>query len=427
MREKTLLPAAAIAAVMLLGIGTLYWRMAEAARQATEIEQEQAELERQRIAQQLPRIVTPTSADRDKLAADLALVQGVTYLAKRQSPDGAWRSDVYATFKDGPALTPLVVWAMQQAVVPQADTAVFRRKGCEYLAKMVRPDGTIDAGDFGLDYPVYTAALTVIVLSQEVSRDPKGSTALLKDRDAWLKYLLERQLTEALGWKPEDKEYGGWGYCRVVPRKLPPNTIGPSLIESNLSATVFALEAVKAAGVTDKAVYEKALVFVRRCQNDDGGFFFIYDDPVRNKAGSPDPPTERPTRFHSYGSTTADGLRALMLCDEPQKDRIDKAKAWLVQHATFDRHPGQYVEAAAPNRDAVYYYYAASVAQALRQAEVKEAGGKPWAPALAAELLKRQKDDGSWANPVELVRENDPVVATSSALIALAHCKAQLK
>jgi hypothetical protein len=44
-----------------------------------------------------------------------ALALGVGYLLKQQSPDGAWRSDVYATFKDGIALTPFAVTALQEA------------------------------------------------------------------------------------------------------------------------------------------------------------------------------------------------------------------------------------------------------------------------------------------------------------------------
>jgi squalene-hopene/tetraprenyl-beta-curcumene cyclase len=191
---------------------------------------------------------------------------------------------------------------------------------------------------------------------------------------------------------------------------------------------VFALDALRAAGFADKSVYEKALVFVRRCQNEDGGFHFIYDDPVRNKAGVAEQPADGPTRFHSYGSTTADGLRALLLCGVPADDpAVRSARGWLVKHFRPDTHPGQYIPTHEPNRDAVYYYYAASVSKALRAAGVREAGGKPWAESLAAELAKRQKDDGSWANPVELVRENDPIVATASAVTALANCAAALE
>jgi hypothetical protein len=89
----------------------------------------------------------------------------------------------------------------------------------------------------------------------------------------------------------------------------------------------------------------------------------------------------------------------------------------------------------------VYYYYAASVAKALRETDLSKApwarsrpgeppgllARKEWAAeqatGLAHELAKRQREDGSWANPVELVRENDPLVATCNAVSALANCK----
>ena len=39
-----------------------------------------------------------------------------------------------------------------------------------------------------------------------------------------------------------------------------------------------------------------------------------------------------------------------------------------------------------------------------------------------AYFRKTQAKDGSWTNRVELVRENDPIVATSSAVLALSRC-----
>jgi hypothetical protein len=72
------------------------------------------------------------------------------------------------------------------------------------------------------------------------------------------------------------------------------------------------------------------------------------------------------------------------------------------------------------NRDAVYFYYAASAAKAFRAAGLTLPAGRDWAAELGRELARRQNADGSWANPVELVRENDPLVATSQALAALA-------
>ena len=177
-----------------------------------------------------------------------ALALGVDYLLKQQSPDGAWRSDVYATFKDGVSLTPFAVTALQEARdagVRRAAVEGAIAKGCAFLATFVKPDGTIDPGPDGFDYPLYTAALALKAFSHPTA------TGFVRHRGAWVKYIKERQLTGALGWTEEDKQYGGWGYCRVVPRKPEAGKLAPNLIESNLSATVFALEALKAASETD--------------------------------------------------------------------------------------------------------------------------------------------------------------------------------
>jgi len=360
-----------------------------------------------------------------------AMTDGVKYLIARQSEDGAWRSDVYATFKDGTALTPFAITTLQEAQDAGVRTRaidVAIRKGLIWLTKLSRKDGTIDPGSDGLDYPLYTAALAIKAYSHVSAHD------FLVARDGWVKYLKERQLTENLGWATADRQYGGWGYCRVIPKKPEPNMLAPSLIESNLSATVFALEALKAAGELDAKTVAAALSAVHRQQNFstlrsidspfewsrlmDGGFHFIYDDPTRNKAGMA---FAEPQIFHSYGSATADGLRALTLC-ESQGDvgRIRQAKRWLEKHFQADTHPGTYAKAHEPNRDAVYYYYAASVAKAFREQRLMLPDGRDWADELSRELVRRQKPNGSWVNPVELVRENDPIVATCSAISALA-------
>jgi hypothetical protein len=343
-----------------------------------------------------------------------ALALGVDYLLKQQSADGAWRSDVYATFKDGTALTPFTVTALQEAHdagVRTPTTEAALNKGCAFLAAFTKPDGTVTPPADGFDYPLYTAALTLKAFSHSTATD------FAKHRAAWVKYLKERQLTEPLGWKPEEKQYGGWGYCRVIPKKPEPGAFAPNLIESNLSATVFALDALKAADETDAEVH-KAVIFVRRCQNGDGGFHFIYDDPVRNKAGVA---RTGPLLFHSYGSTTADGLRALAHCnDAADDDRREAARKWLVANFLADHHPGTYAEAREPDRDAVYFYFAASAAQAFRDHKLKLPSGRDWAEELSYELASRQAKDGRWTNRVELVRENDPIVATCSAVLALA-------
>jgi squalene-hopene/tetraprenyl-beta-curcumene cyclase len=355
------------------------------------------------------------------------------FLMRQQSADGAWRSDVYGQFKDGDALTPLVLQALL-AGANSDDRASATSRGSAYLAGMVRADGSIDESTHGLSYPVYTAAGAVVVLSRSANDDHQRA------RNAWLTYLRQRQLTAELGWQPADQEYGGWGYSHTLPRKPGPGDLRLPLTESNLSATVFALEALRAAGCppSDPA-YHKALVFVQRCQNfndnptdgdarfDDGGFFFIYDDPARNKAGVAGTDRHGRERFHSYGSTTADGLRALLLCGPPpDHPRVRAALRWLEQNFRADMHPGTYAPASEERRGAVYYYYCCSVAKALDSAGVEELqtpqGPVRWRVALTEAVLKKQASDGSWLNPVRAVREDDPLVATALAVQALAIC-----
>jgi len=42
---------------------------------------------------------------------------------------------------------------------------------------------------------------------------------------------------------------------------------------------------------------------------------------------------------------------------------------------------------------------------------------------LTDAIIVRQSQNGSWTNPAEAFRENDPLVATSFACIALANCR----
>jgi squalene-hopene/tetraprenyl-beta-curcumene cyclase len=303
---------------------------------------------------------------------------------------------------------------------------------------MVQSDGRIDPGPRGLSYPVYTAANAVIVLSR-----PRNAQ-YRKERDAWLAYLRARQLTEELGWQPSDREYGGWGYANGLPRKPSSGQATPPLTESNLSATVFALTALRSAAVpANDPALRKALLFVKRCQNynddpklrepvfDDGGFFFIYADSVRNKAGVAGQDDAGRERYTSYGSTTADGLRALLACGLPVSDeRVAAARSWLERNFSAAGHPGKYPDERLGDRPALYFYYCYSVAQGLRALELQDAqqpaGKVPWRQMLTDELLRRQRADGSWFNPAKAVREDEPVLATSFAVLTLAVCRERL-
>lgn len=354
---------------------------------------------------------------RPRLADPLS--RGARWLASRQGGDGSWVSDVYGAFKDGFSLTPFATVALLESGLEREAA----RRGAAWLASKTS-DGRVVAGRIAPSYPAYTAALATRALSHADAGQPVAA------RDAWLAELKQRQLTEALGWELMDAHYGGWGYSTVIPKKPAPGTdVQDAFLESNLSTTAFAIDALAAAGVpVSDPAFLSASLYVRHQQNfretdpapeDDGGFFFIADDEVRNKAGRTDSTGAR-VRFHSYGTMTADGLRSLLRCGSPaDSPRASVARRWLRERYDAAHHPGTYRAEREEVRDSAWFYWAAAFSSAMRA----DGDATAWRESLRAELVRRQRADGSWANELIAVREDDPVVATSFALLALSACR----
>ena len=385
---------------------------------------------------------------------DAALARAGNFLVEKQESDGAWRSDVYGALRDGPSLTPYVLSALY--FLPE--TGVKGRqafdRGVEYLIDFVDGEGRLKIEPRELLFPVYTAASASRVIALR-ERDDRHLNA----QAAWLGYLRQRQLTEALGWRPEEPEYGGWGYSLDLPHRPAAGKPKDFFCESNLSATVFGLAALKSARVPEADLaYSQALTFVKRCQNypespdnadpkfDDGGFFFLPGDAVQNKAGIAGVDRFDRQRFRSYGTMTADGLRALLRCglsyDHP---RVVAARDWLVRNFSAETNPGEFPSDRAVLQDATYYYWTWAVAHAFLALEMERgqeanshscpiaaatssSGDVPsWTRPLAEELLRRQRPDGTWGNRYTDAKEDDPLVATPWAAAALAIAKRVLR
>jgi hypothetical protein len=60
------------------------------------------------------------------------------------------------------------------------------------------------------------------------------------------------------------------------------------------------------------------------------------------------------------------------------------------------------------------FYYSAASTQAFRALRIESGTG------VADGLRRTQRSDGSWANPENLVKEDDPLIATGLAVRALA-------
>ncbi len=357
---------------------------------------------------------------------DAAIGEAVSFLTARQGVDGAWRSEVYGPLKDGPSLTAFIAGSLAKtadkvSVQPALGNAV------DYLA-------SIDPYAAGISYPVYAAAGAL----EALCRQPSGRCAAA--RDAWLEFLRQQQLVETLGWREADDSFGGWSFAHEPPVPVDGKPHSP-LAVPNLSATTFALDALRAAGCSENdGAVQKALVFVQRCQNwtdeesvrdarlDDGGFFFLHGDPIRNKPGEAGIDAAGRTRYFSYGSTTADGLRGLLACGLPvDHPRVCAARGWLTANFSADKHPGDYPPDREHLRPALYFYFAASVAEALVVSQPKQGCCNfGWAAALSKALLRRQDLDGPWANTAVDVREDDPLIATPLAVTALTACKVAL-
>lgn len=198
----------------------------------------------------------------------------------------------------------------------------------------------------------------------------------------------------------------------------------PDLLSSNLSSTLFAASAV-AMHVPGHPGLAKARRFAQRCQNfgrdrrwDDGGFFFTTVNAAQNKADGVTDPKGR-TRFRSYGTTTADGLRLLLALKTPPSDaRVRSAVRWLRTRFDARQPPGAYASEVV--RHSQYFYWVWSVTHALRGTK----GSSPrWARAVIEEVVARQRPDGAWSNRFTDLREDEPLLATAFALGAIGNAR----
>lgn len=335
-----------------------------------------------------------------------AVRKAAAYLWSRQEADGGWHSHTYGLLRSGQSLTPFVLDALLQ--VP-ADAYSEPSGGVDraiaFLREHTQRDGSLGTADRDIpDYPNYSTALAVSALCRAHRPGWQSQVAPM------VAYLRAQQFTEPNGWRPADAAYGAWGMGGD--RRVPPGTG-----HVDLSMTLHVLEALRAAGVNDAdPAIVSARVFVERCQNfdprhpedSDGGFFFSTTEVDTNKAG------QDGNHFRSYGTTTADGIRALLATGHPRSDaRVVAAERWLTGHHRDMNVPGFAGEAYQRWPRGLAFYYSASSSLAFRALNVNPGDE------VARGLRRTQHGDGSWSNPENLVKEDDPLIATPFAVRAL--------
>ncbi len=319
-----------------------------------------------------------------------SLKRAAEYLWSQQADDGGFHSSTYGLLKSGQSLTPFVLDALlhvPESAVPVPPEAIER--ALKFIREHTDAQGALGRmDDTSADYPNYSTALAVTVMAKA----RRGGYE--KDIAPMVSQLREQQFSEANGWRREDAPYGAWGMGGPIHRP-------PEAGHVDLSMTRYVLEALKSAGVaTYDAVMTRARAYLERSQNADGGFYFSTVNPDTNKAGEVD------GHFASYGTATADGVLALRALGLPETDnRIVKAIKWLKDHHRSDRASGFDVEPYQSWGTGLRFYYAYVISRTL--------------PELPVELPEQQ-NDGSFRNPSNLVKEDDPLIATPFALHVLA-------
>ncbi len=329
-------------------------------------------------------------------AHDASLRKGAEWLLEQPHENGSFGEHAPV------GMTGLVLSALLGSPdVEKLRTHPVVVKAADYLLSMQQPDGSInEPGHKGLANYQTSAALAALVRLG----NPKHKEAIQKASD----FLVNIQ-------RDDSTNQGGWGYN--------------SDKRADLSNTQMTLDALKAAGLDEKSdAFKRCLVFLQRCQNssefsdqpyagNDGGAMYY---PGSSKAGMITLPNGKVV-YKSYGSMTYALLRCYLIAGlTPDNPRVVAAQKWLAEHFTVDENPGMKLQG-------VYYYYM-TMAEALallgsREVKTPDGAARSWAKELGDKLVALQADDGTWVNAEMRWLENDKVLATSYAMLALRRCR----
>lgn len=350
--------------------------------------------------------------DLEKRVDDMA-VKATAWLQMRQEPNGGWSTD------RSPGITGVVTTGLLQgARLSPSDPMVA--KSIAYIEGLIDPQaGHIAGKDARLGLQNYVTSVNVMALAAG-GRD--SHRKVISDATLFLRKL---QWDEGEGKRRDDDFYGGAGY--------------DSKSRPDLSNTQYFLDALREAGIpsTDPA-YQRALVFVSRCQNlkgehndrpwaekiNDGSF--IYSAAAGGSTKSFDQPQQNGA-LPGYGSMTYAGIKSMIYCGVKKDDpRIQGALNWLRDSYTLDRNPGM----PEGREEWGYFYYLHTASKAFQLlGEDQFADGKgarhDWRREIIDRLEKRQSADGSWTNPKDRWMEGDPALVTGYALMTLANLRAK--
>ena len=332
-----------------------------------------------------------------------AIDRGLRYLRSQQDKDGSWRHHT------GITALALKAFASSPRKYREKD-GPWMRKPVEFILAAQQKSG----GIYTRELPNYNTAVAVWALAS--LENPKYKPVLDKAQ----KFLLGLQLDESQGYEPgKDIMYGGAGYGGDE--------------RPDMSNSSFWAAAMKATDLPeDDPAWKKMVEFVSKCQqssatnplkkmdvklehpigNDGGALYY----PDYSSVGTVKLPDGRVV-WRSYGSMTYAMIMSFLYARvDPKDPRVVAAVDWVKKNYTLDENPG------AGAQGLYYYYYTfAKAMRAYGEPTITDAAGAThnWRVDLIEKLASLQREDGSWVNTNKRWWENDPVLCTAYAVLAL--------
>lgn len=283
---------------------------------------------------------------------DRAITNGLAALAAAQNPDGSW--DGGARYGRHVGITGLAALAfMADGNLPgRGPYGVNVQRALDFVLSHVTETGLIAADTS--HGPMYGHGFATLFLGEVAGMTAGGQDTAQAAR--LHETLLKAVRLITLSQNPD----GGWRY-------------NPVPYDADISVTIteiMALRAARNAGIeVPKSTIDRAVDYVRRCQNPDGGFKYQL------------------TSGSSAWPRSAAGVASLYYAGIYTDDAIDSGLKYLFDTAM----PGP------RTRNGAHYFYGHYYAVQCMYLAGGEAW-RTWWPAIRDELISTQQPDGLWAD-----------------------------
>jgi hypothetical protein len=371
----------------------------------------------------------------ESTTTEQALARAVEFLWSKQADDGAWRSERYGVMRSGESLTPFVLSGLMRSIGSlSSDEAGRVRLAARFILDHLDDEGAIGRSDPDVfEYPVYSTAFAVESLLRVASYEKAWGGGPAEDfRQAarrMQRFLATAQYREVNGFQETDVAYGGWGFnapvqsgvvghmdlahTRKALASLATWNEPSQLQQLRNRAEQFLLLMQKHPDAAVPQPHPIEIPDGKQRSTFDGGFYFSPIALSANKA----PYDEETCSWPSYATATCDGILSLLAAGVGEDDpRLAAAVNWLQEHDNVDYPEGVPTDHPEPWGDAVRFYHYAVRAEVYRRLEFPIADQTR----LAAAVVARQQPDGSFVNTMSpLMKEDDPVLCTTLAVMAL--------